>query len=100
MVNRFFSVVSFGERFVASTLVYTGLGLFVLGMAPGLPRAAAQPVGCDGESVCPEGTFCCGGVCVPNDNVCCGDGTTGGSSCYCCTGCSSTCSSESTVACP
>ncbi len=100
MFTKLLDAMSLGRSYLAAAAIYTGLGLLVLSALPGEGYVKASD-SCDGYSTtCAEGYYCCHGTCVPNDYVCCDDGTNGpGSTCACCTGCTESCSSPSTVAC-
>lgn len=102
MFRTMWTKASFGERYLTAALIYVGLALLLVAVAPGASMALAQTGGCIN---CAEGTYCCGGSCIPNDYVCCEDGTSGpsqtpgGQMCGCCTGCQSTCSKPPSYVC-
>ena len=96
MARTCWTVLSIGRRYLVSAMAYCGLGLAVICLSP----APAQVHACDDENPCGDGETCCNGSCIPASYVCCGDGSSGPSeTCYCCTGCESTCTAPSTVAC-
>jgi hypothetical protein len=50
MTKKLLSKLSLGERYLWASILYTGLGLLLLGIVPELPKAFA----CD-NSDCPDG---------------------------------------------
>src|SRR5258708_4992712 len=84
MLLSMWSVASLGRRYLASSLLYFGLGMTLIWTMPVPEQAQAA---CTGEPVCGGTGYCCGGTtCVPSDYVCCGDGTNGQAPQYQCCG--------------
>lgn len=54
MSKKLLNLVSFHERFFRASLIYLGLGMLLLAMTPGVPKATAA-AGCGN---CPEGQVC------------------------------------------
>jgi hypothetical protein len=88
MTKQVFRTISFGERYMAASLIYIGIGLMVLSFASPFRVALAQSTPpaertCtytyidseDNEQVvagCPEGQECCDGTCYdPSEKMCC-----------------------------
>jgi len=101
MFTKLLGVMSLGRSYLAAAAVYTGLGLLVLSTLPGETSYVKASDSYGGEcGSCPTDYYCCHGLCIPYGYVCCDDGTNGpGSTCACCTGCTESCSSPSTVQC-
>lgn len=100
MLSKVWIVASFGGRYMAAAVTYTGLTLAIAGIMP----PASNVYAFDECETCSSGEQCCHGQCIPDDHICCDDGTSGpatieGGGCLCCTGCESECSSSSTYVC-
>ena len=108
MFAKIESWLTFGNQYVAATVIYLGLALVLGGstlLDHPLALAASSGSGCtytdyeyqEGYWVpvtkdgCPEGQQCCyGGGCISNDSLCCEDGTNGNADtceCLCCENC-------------
>ncbi len=55
MTGKFMNALSLNENYLCAAMLYLGLGLAVLAVAPGLPVAGAAGDECGG---CEEGQIC------------------------------------------
>jgi hypothetical protein len=71
MFTTMLKKLSFGERFVAASFFYIGIGLILLAFLPVENGIKAQSGStCDaGENPCPSGYVCCEGQCVPKGEI-------------------------------
>jgi len=100
MFNRSVCWISPGRNYLAAAAIYAGLGVMMLNALPDGSTFVHANDSCGGSNSCAEGTYCCHGVCIPQNFICCDDGTSGSAEqCVCCTGCTETCSTPSTIAC-
>ncbi|MDR1924513.1 MAG: hypothetical protein LBQ66_09060 [Planctomycetaceae bacterium] len=72
-MKKIWNLISFDGKYITASLIYFGLGLFLIGITPNSQSIHAQS-GCGGEISCPPGQDCCDGTCCVGtcvDGECC-----------------------------